>query len=70
MEMQDTINGLNQEINNLKKQLAKKTVSVVNMMDTPLMFTRLDYERNTKILKRAVNEKRIPHDTYVVGSKL
>ena len=30
------------------------------------MFTRLDSERNAKIMKRAVNERRLSQDAYEV----
>ena len=31
-----------------------------------IMFTRLDAERNSKILKRAVNERRLSDDSFSV----
>ena len=37
-------------------------------VQTPIMFTRLDSERNAKVMKRAVNEERLPVEKYQVGT--
>ena len=34
--------------------------------DAPIMFTRLDSERNAKVMKRALNERRLSQETYEV----
>ena len=36
-------------------------------VETPIMFTRLDSERNAKVMKRAVNEERLPVEKYQVS---
>lgn len=70
MEMQDTINELQRELSTLGK--AKKPRSAASSAlgvktpspDQSLMFTRLDLERNAKIMKKAVMDQRLDVDRY------
>ena len=38
--------------------------------DTPIMFTRLDSERNAKVMKRALSEERLDQNKYEVILRL
>ena len=71
MEMQDTINALQREISmiggNTKIQQPQRTTPPP---DSPVMFTRLDSERNAKVMKKAVNEKRLSVTSYHVSQQL
>ncbi|KAL4216430.1 hypothetical protein ACF0H5_024155 [Mactra antiquata] len=69
MEMQDTINQLQRELSSLGKQNRQATSGSASALgnqnpDSAIMFTRLDSERNAKIMKKAVNEKKLDTDKY------
>lgn len=69
MEMQDTINQLQRELSALGKQTRRplsESVSTAGAQnnDSAIMFTRLDSERNAKIMKKAVNEKKLDPNRY------
>ncbi|XP_074660245.1 uncharacterized protein LOC141912760 isoform X2 [Tubulanus polymorphus] len=61
MEMQETINRLKLELTDLHKR--QEPVHVPD--EEPVMFTRLDYERNAKTMKRAVVDKKLEPEKYV-----
>ncbi|CAD5118521.1 DgyrCDS7214 [Dimorphilus gyrociliatus] len=62
MEMQDTITNLRRDL-----AVATKTQGRINSgrkeESPPLMFTRLDAEQNTRVLKRALNERRLSEES-------
>ncbi|XP_033725885.1 myosin-6-like isoform X14 [Pecten maximus] len=69
MEMQDTINELQRELSNLGRSSSRlrpqsDTTSPHGTTDSAIMFTRLDSERNSKIMKRAVNDQKMNADKY------
>nr|XP_034321471.1 golgin subfamily A member 4 isoform X27 [Crassostrea gigas] len=69
MEMQDTINELQRELTALGKASSRSRPPSegVGQQQTPesaIMFTRLDSERNAKIMKRAVNDERLDTNKY------
>ncbi|XP_021373672.1 uncharacterized protein LOC110463415 isoform X3 [Mizuhopecten yessoensis] len=69
MEMQDTINDLQRELSNLGRSSSRlrpqsDTTSPHGTTDSAVMFTRLDSERNCKIMKRAVNDQKMEADKY------
>ncbi|XP_041355859.1 GRIP and coiled-coil domain-containing protein 2-like isoform X3 [Gigantopelta aegis] len=70
MEMQDTINELQRELSALgsKRRVRSGTpsqrVKKPPSPETSVMFTRLDSDRNAKIMKRAVMDNRLPPHTY------
>ncbi|XP_069102583.1 myosin-2 heavy chain-like isoform X3 [Argopecten irradians] len=69
MEMQDTINDLQRELSNLGRSSSRlrpqsDTTSPHGTNDSAIMFTRLDSERNAKIMKRAVNDQKMNPDQY------
>ncbi|XP_053387320.1 uncharacterized protein LOC123542904 [Mercenaria mercenaria] len=69
MEMQDTINQLQRELSALGKQTRRpmsESVSAAGAQnaDSAIMFTRLDSERNAKIMKKAVNERKLDPNRY------
>merc|ERR1719422_3014613 len=72
MEMQDTINELQRELSALGKTAKrnKSSLSSRGMQpktpspETSVMFTRLDSERNAKILKKAVMEEKLNAEKY------
>ncbi|XP_048251262.1 myosin-9-like isoform X4 [Haliotis rufescens] len=73
MEMQDTINDLQRELSTLGKT-AKRSRSATPVLqqrlqqipspETSVMFTRLDSERNAKIMKKAVLDDRLGPERY------
>ncbi|XP_067653461.1 putative leucine-rich repeat-containing protein DDB_G0290503 [Haliotis asinina] len=73
MEMQDTINDLQRELSTLGKS-AKRSRSATPVLaqrqqqipspETSVMFTRLDSERNAKIMKKAVLDDRLGAERY------
>ncbi|KAK7096390.1 hypothetical protein V1264_005690 [Littorina saxatilis] len=71
MEMQDTINELQRELSAIGKSSGKPRSDASSAghvkapsPDQSLMFTRLDLERNAKIMKKAVLDQRLDADTY------
>ncbi|PVD36226.1 hypothetical protein C0Q70_03202 [Pomacea canaliculata] len=69
MEMQDTINELQRELSTLgkttkKSRSASSSNQVAPSPDMSLMFTRLDLERNAKIMKKAVLDQRLSSVKY------
>ncbi|XP_052786896.1 myosin-10-like isoform X9 [Mya arenaria] len=69
MEMQDTINHLQRELSALGKQGNRPMSESVStaaqqLPESAIMFTRLDSERNAKIMKRAVNEEKLDPNKY------
>ncbi|XP_060075166.1 uncharacterized protein LOC132554861 [Ylistrum balloti] len=69
MEMQDTINDLQRELSNLGRSSSRlrpqsDTTSPHGTTDSAIMFTRLDSERNAKIMKRAVNDQKMNTEKY------
>ncbi|GFR68389.1 centrosome-associated protein CEP250-like isoform X1 [Elysia marginata] len=75
MEMQDTINGLQRELSALgktakqsKSRLSSARGSAVHHKspspETSVMFTRLDSERNAKIMKKAVMDEKLNAEKY------
>ncbi|XP_060555548.1 uncharacterized protein LOC132716319 isoform X1 [Ruditapes philippinarum] len=69
MEMQDTINQLQRELSALGKQTrrpvsASASTAGIQNTDSAIMFTRLDSERNAKIMKKAVNERKLDANRY------
>ncbi|KAK2167423.1 hypothetical protein LSH36_28g08067 [Paralvinella palmiformis] len=67
MEMQDTINNLKRELSVMsRQQQQQQEQQQPQPFEGPVMFTRLDSERNAKIMKRAVNEKRLDPAKYEV----
>ncbi|KAK3732288.1 hypothetical protein QZH41_014424 [Actinostola sp. cb2023] len=56
-DMQETINNLKMQLDDV---LAGRSYSM--RTNSSIMFSRLDAERNAKILKRAINEKRLTDD--------
>ncbi|KAH3740918.1 hypothetical protein DPMN_047635, partial [Dreissena polymorpha] len=69
MEMQDTINHLQRELSALGKQSrrpASESISTAppQQKESAIMFTRLDSERNAKIMKKAVHEDKLDPNRY------
>nr|XP_022305371.1 uncharacterized protein LOC111112260 isoform X1 [Crassostrea virginica] len=69
MEMQDTINELQRELTALGKAAGQDRPSSEGAgqqaaPESAIMFTRLDSERNAKIMKRAVNDERLDTNKY------
>ncbi|XP_050396377.1 uncharacterized protein LOC126814951 isoform X1 [Patella vulgata] len=70
MEMQDTINGLQRELSTLGKAPRSRSVtprlqlSQAPSPESSIMFTRLDAERNAKIMKKAVNDAKLDQNKY------
>ncbi|KAK3739366.1 hypothetical protein RRG08_043921 [Elysia crispata] len=75
MEMQDTINELQRELSALgksakqtKSRLSSARGSAVHVKspspETSVMFTRLDSERNAKIMKKAVMDDKLNAEKY------
>ncbi|RUS70177.1 hypothetical protein EGW08_022061, partial [Elysia chlorotica] len=75
MEMQDTINELQRELSALgknakqsKSRLSSARGSAVHVKspspETSVMFTRLDSERNAKIMKKAVMDEKLDTEKY------
>ncbi|XP_048750682.2 myosin heavy chain, striated muscle-like isoform X3 [Ostrea edulis] len=68
MEMQDTINDLQRELNALGRASGRDRPPSEGVQQPPpesaIMFTRLDSERNAKIMKRAVNDERLDTNKY------
>lgn len=62
MEMQDTITNLRRELASFTKQSSRAS-SGRKEESPPLMFTRLDAEQNTRVLKRALNERRLSEES-------
>ncbi|CAH1790321.1 unnamed protein product [Owenia fusiformis] len=60
MEMQDTINQLQREISTIDKERQDQK-EATSSPEPSIMFTRLDVERNTKVIKRAGDEGRLPN---------
>ena len=54
----------NYHCNCLKIILSRNVFQIPD--DAPIMFTRLDSERNAKVMKRALNERRLSQETYKV----
>ena len=69
MEMQDTINALQREIALIRGATTGQKPQPINTPppDSPVMFTRLDSDRNAKVMKKAVNEKRLSVSKYQVS---
>ncbi|KAK2559537.1 hypothetical protein P5673_018185 [Acropora cervicornis] len=61
-DMQDTITQLRNQLAELKNTRPPSSART----SSSIMFTRLDAERNSKILKRAVNERRLSDDSFSV----
>ncbi|XP_063437065.1 myosin heavy chain, striated muscle-like isoform X14 [Mytilus trossulus] len=69
MEMQDTINELQRELGNLGRSASRirqssDLATPQGVAESAIMFTRLDSERNAKIMKRAVNDEKLDPDQY------
>ncbi|VDI50831.1 Hypothetical predicted protein [Mytilus galloprovincialis] len=69
MEMQDTINELQRELGNLGRSASRirqssDLATPQGQAESAIMFTRLDSERNAKIMKRAVNDQKLDPDQY------
>ncbi|XP_061170471.1 myosin-10-like isoform X3 [Saccostrea echinata] len=68
MEMQDTINELQRELNALGRVSGQERPPSDGVQQAPpesaIMFTRLDSERNAKIMKRAVNDEKLDVNKY------
>lgn len=69
MEMQDTINELQRELGNLGRSGShirqnSDLATPQGQAESAIMFTRLDSERNAKIMKRAVNDQKLDPDQY------
>ncbi|XP_076439302.1 uncharacterized protein LOC143278152 isoform X3 [Babylonia areolata] len=69
MEMQDTINELQRELSAIGKAATKPRSASASLSATPspdqsLLFTRLDLERNAKMMKKAVLDQRLDADKY------
>ena len=69
MEMQDTINELQRELGNLGRSAShirqsSDLTTPQGQAESAIMFTRLDSERNAKIMKRAVNDQKLDPDQY------
>ncbi|ESO89706.1 hypothetical protein LOTGIDRAFT_234110 [Lottia gigantea] len=70
MGMQETINGLQRELSTLGKAPRSRSITPsfpLNQApspDTSIMFTRLDAERNAKIMKKAVNDEKLDQNIY------
>ncbi|XP_076082151.1 uncharacterized protein LOC143052885 isoform X5 [Mytilus galloprovincialis] len=68
-EMQDTINELQRELGNLGRSASRirqssDLATPQGQAESAIMFTRLDSERNAKIMKRAVNDQKLDPDQY------
>jgi hypothetical protein len=66
MEMQDTINGLRREISNIGVETRSPSTTQLQPVGSPIMFTRLDSERNAKVMKKAVMSKKMETKKYQV----
>ncbi|KAK3609983.1 hypothetical protein CHS0354_011824 [Potamilus streckersoni] len=71
MEMQDTINQLQRELSTLGKSarrppsdMASTPGTVQTQAESGVMFTRLDSDRNAKIMKKAVMDQKLDPDKY------
>ncbi|KAL5020532.1 hypothetical protein ScPMuIL_003424 [Solemya velum] len=64
MEMQDTINELQRELAALGHTNRRASSTGSQHVDSAVMFTRLDSERNAKIMKKAVVEQKLPAEQY------
>lgn len=61
-DMQDTITQLRNQIAELRNTRPSSSART----SSSILFTRLDADRNAKILKRAVNERRLSDDSFSV----
>ncbi|XP_064645329.1 uncharacterized protein LOC135498802 isoform X1 [Lineus longissimus] len=64
MEMQDTINGLRREMSTIGIQTRTPSAAPLQPVGSPIMFTRLDSERNSKVMKKAVMTKKLETKKY------
>ncbi|KAL3884703.1 hypothetical protein ACJMK2_024815 [Sinanodonta woodiana] len=71
MEMQDTINELQRELSTLGKSARRPTSDMTStpgtgqqQSESGVMFTRLDSDRNAKIMKKAVMDQKLNPDKY------
>ena len=63
-EQQRLIQSLQRELMRLQKRLTK--VEIQGIVQPSIMFTRLDAERNEKVLQQAADKGKIPETTVTV----
>ena len=55
-------------VENQKTKIVKWTIVLQQTAESAVMFTRLDSERNAKIMKKAVNDSKLDPGSYKVSS--